>query len=94
MYKKINKNFLALPIDWREGKDPITDCYSCVINLTEINRKNRHHVQYSDVPSGIISIPFGPDLPVLEPDGNMEYSSASEHSDMTVVAGNDVYKPE
>ena len=31
---------------------------------------------------------------VLEPDGNMESSFDSEHSDMTVVAGDDAYKPE
>ena len=60
---------------WWIGKDPITDCYSCKINIKEINRKNKHHVQYHDVPSAIRPIPHGPDLPVLEPDDNMEYSS-------------------
>ena len=35
-----------------------------------------------------------PDLPVPEPDGNTEYSSDSEHSDMIVVTGDDTYKPE
>ena len=47
-----------------------------------------------DVPSVIRPITHGPDLPVLEPDGNMEYSADSEHSDLTVVAGDDTYKPE
>ena len=28
-----------------------------------------------------------------EPDGNMEFRSDSEHSDMIVVAGDDAYKP-
>ena len=31
---------------------------------------------------------------IPEPDGNMEYSSDSEHNDMTVAAGDDAYKPE
>ena len=34
------------------------------------------------------------DLPVSESDGNMEYSSDFEHSDMTVVARDDACKPE
>lgn len=62
-----------------------------MINLKRINHKNKHHVQYPNVPSAIRPIPHGPDLPVPEPDGNMEYSSDSEHS---VVAGDDAYKPE
>ena len=69
---------------WREGKDNIKNCYFCKINLKGINHKNKHQVQYLDVPSAIRPIPHGPDLPVPEPDGNMEYSSDSEHSDMMV----------
>ena len=79
----------AIPIIWREGKDHITDCYFCRINLKGINRKNKHHVQYPDDPSAIRPIPHDPDLPVPEPEGNMEYSSDTEHWDMTVVAGMD-----
>ena len=76
----------AIPMVWREGKDHITDCYFCMINLKGINHKNKHYVQYPDVPSAIRPIPHGPDLPVPKPDGNMESSSDSEHSDLTVVA--------
>ena len=65
-----------------------------MINLKGINLKNKHHVQYPDVPFAIRSIPRGKDLPVHGPDGNMAYSSNSEHSDMTVVAGDNAYKPE
>ena len=39
-------------------------------------------------------IPHGPDLPIPKPNGNMEYNSNFELSDMTVVAGDDIYKPE
>ena len=53
-----------------------------------------HHVQYPDISSAKRRIPHGPDLPVSEPDCNMEYSSDSKHSDMTVAAGDDSYKPE
>ena len=65
-----------------------------MINVKGINHKNKHHVQYPDVPSVIRPIPHGPDLPVSEPDGNMQYSSDYEHSDMTVVGGDDAHKPE
>ena len=34
-------------------------------------------VQYPDIPSAIRTIPHGPDFPVPESDGNMEYSSDS-----------------
>ena len=65
-----------------------------MINLKGINRKKKHYVQYPDVPSTIRSIPHNPDLSIAEPDSNMEDSSDSKHSDMTVVAGDDTYKPE
>ena len=76
------------------GKDHITDCYFCMINLKGINRKNNHPVQYSNVPFAISPIPHSQDLPVPEPNGNMENSSDSVCSDMAAVAGNDAYKPE
>ena len=42
----------------------------------------------------LLQIPHGIDFAVPESDGNIEYSSDSEHSDMAVVAGDDAYKPE
>ena len=84
----------AIPIVWREGKDHITDWFFCMINLKEINHKNKHSDQYPDVSSAIRLIPHDPGISVSEPDSNMVYSSDSEHSDMTVVAGDDAYKPE
>ena len=54
---------------WKEGKDHIIDYYFRTINLKGIISKNKHHVQYSDVPSAIRQIFHGPDLPVHEPDG-------------------------
>ena len=65
-----------------------------MINLKGINRKNKRHVQYPDVPSVIRLIPHNPDLPFPEPEGDIEYSSDSEHSDITVADGDDEYKPE
>ena len=72
----------AIPMVWREGKNNITYCYFCMINLKGINRKNKNYVQYPNFPSAIRPIPHGPDLAFPEPDGNMEYSSDSKHRDM------------
>ena len=65
-----------------------------MIDLKGINHKNKHHVPYPNVHSAIRPIPHGPDLPVPEPDGYMEYNSDSEHSVMIGVAGDDTYNLE
>ena len=65
-----------------------------MINIKGINFKKKHHIPYPDVTSNLRQIPHGSDLPVPEPDGNVEYSLYSKHSDMTVVARDDAYKPE
>ena len=49
---------------------------------------------FSDDPSAIRPIPHCSNLPDPEPDSNIEYSSDSEHSYMTIEAGDDAYKPE
>ena len=61
----------AIPEVWREEKYHIMDCNVWMINLKGINCKIKYHVQYPDVSSTIRPNPHGPDLPVLEPDGNM-----------------------
>ena len=65
-----------------------------MINLKEINHKNKHHIQYPDVPSVIRPISHGSNLPVPKPDSNIEYIYDFKHSDITVGAGDDTYKPE
>ena len=47
----------AVPMVWKEGKDHVTDCYFCMTNLQGINHKNRHCVQYPDIPSAIRPVP-------------------------------------
>ena len=71
---------IAIQKVWREEKDQITHCYFCMESQKGINRKNKYHVQYPDVPSAMRPIPHWPVLPVFELDGNMEYSSDSEPS--------------
>ena len=57
--KKRKSMSFGVPVVWREGKDHITDCYVCMTNLKGINRKSKHHVQYSDVPTTIKPVPMG-----------------------------------
>ena len=64
----------TISIVLREGKYHITYCFFSMINLKGINHKNKHDVQYPDVPSAIRPIHHGPDLSVLAPDVNTEYS--------------------
>ena len=56
-----------------------------------INRK-KNRVQYPNVPSVRRPIPLGTHLPVHDRHGNLEYSSDSENMEITIVAGDDVYK--
>ena len=65
-----------------------------MINLKVINPKNKHHVQYPDVPSAINPVSHGPDLPVPEPNVTMESSSDSKSSDMTDTAEFGAYRTE
>ncbi|XP_042211899.1 uncharacterized protein LOC121859228 [Homarus americanus] len=39
-------------------------------NLQGINRKNKHHVKYPDVPSAIKPVPHGPGIPIPTPPEN------------------------
>ena len=66
------------PMVWREMKDHITDCYFCMTNLKGINRKNKHHVQYPDVPSATKPVPHGLELPVPNLRVTVESSAESE----------------
>ena len=50
------------------------------------DNSKRNKSQEEDIPPAIRPIPHGPDFPVLEPDGNTEYSTDCKHSEMTVVA--------
>ena len=82
----------SLPMVRREKKDPIMHCCFCMINLKGINHRNKHYVQYPEVPFAIRPIPHGVDLSIPESDGNKMYSSDFQHWGMTVVAEGDAYK--
>ena len=62
---------------WREGRDHVTDCYFCMTNLDGINRNNKQHVKYPDVPSAMKPVPHGPEIPIPAPPDKLESLSDS-----------------
>ena len=80
-----------LPFHWSGGKE---NSHYGLLYLDDKSKRNRLQelvpCPIPCVPSAIRPIPDNPDLPVAELEGNMEYRSDSEHSDMTVVAGDDL----
>ncbi|KAK3869726.1 hypothetical protein Pcinc_024954 [Petrolisthes cinctipes] len=64
-----------------------------MINLQDINRKNKHHVQYPEVPSAIKPVLHGPEVPIPEPDIIRESSSNPESSDSANSDESGAYKP-
>jgi len=75
----------GVPMVWREGKDHTTDCYFCMTNLNGINRKNKQHVKYPDVPSAIKPVPHGTEIPIPTPPDNLD-SSSDSCEEMDVMA--------
>ena len=63
-------------------------------NLQGINRKNKHCVQYPDVPSAIRPVPHSPNLPVPKPDVVMESSSEYESDNTSDREQGEEYMPE
>ena len=64
-----------------------------------INRKNKQHVKYPDVPSAIKPVPHGPGIPVPETTreiSEMEFSSSTESEESeqdTWNAGQSTHEP-
>jgi len=67
----------GVPMVWREGRDHYTDCYFCMTNLDGINRNNKQHVKYPDVPSAMKPVPHGPEIPIPAPPDNLNCLSDS-----------------
>ena len=45
-------------------KNQVDDCYFCLVNVKRFNKKNKQHLQYSNVHSAIRSIPHSDKVPV------------------------------
>lgn len=76
--KKREKMAFGKPMVWREMKDHSGDCYFCLTDLKGINRRNKHNVQYPDVPSATKPVPHSPELPVPTLSVTVDSSTESE----------------
>ena len=54
--KKAKLKF-CVPKVWREPKNHVDDCYFCLINVKEFNKKNKQHLQYPNMHSAMRPIP-------------------------------------
>ena len=52
---------------WRVPKGHGNDCYFCSCNVSGFNMKNKHNIQYPNLPSAIRPILHQPDVPVPTP---------------------------
>ena len=75
----------GIPMVWREPFDHASDCYFCAINTTGINRKNRHSLQYPNLPSARRPVAHCEEIPVPAfrelPDCDDEATTTDEGGD-------------
>ena len=56
----------AIPRIWREPQNHVSDCYFCMVDITNFKRTNRSHI--SDISSSIAPVPHSSDLPIPVPE--------------------------
>jgi hypothetical protein len=78
----------AIPMMWREPTNHHNDCYFCLVNVQRHNKKSKKQIVYPSIPSAIMPVPHGNDLPVpLLP---AVLKNIAEYD----VEGDDIYRPE
>ena len=72
----------AVPMVWKEPTDYNSNCYFCMNQPVGkgLSRKNKHNIQYPDIPSAIRSVPHGETLPVPEAPQEFTLDSDDEQS--------------
>jgi len=54
----------AIPMAWREPRDHDSDCYFCMTKITGCSTKNKHKIQYPDIPSAIRPVLHDETMPI------------------------------
>lgn len=54
----------GIPMQWREPKNHVDDCYFCLTTLKGFSKKSKHSVKYANVSSVSMPLPHSPDIPV------------------------------
>jgi len=80
----------AIPMVWRESKDPCNNCYFCVVKTKDITWKNRNSLTYPNINSAIRPVPHSEELPVPVFEGlpQLESSLSSEEEDISIDSNN------
>ena len=75
--KKAAFNF-AVPMVWRESRNPADDCYFCLTNITGFNASSRKKIKYLNLRSAMKPVSHSDDLPVPTPVNKDLFSSSDE----------------
>ena len=54
----------GVPMVWRKPKNHMDDCYFCLVNVKEFNKKNKQHLQYPNIHSAMRPLPHSDKVPV------------------------------
>ena len=62
----------GIPMVWREPKEHGKECYFCSYVVDEYNVKNKHKIQYPNLPCAVRPIADGPGVPIPLPPTALE----------------------
>lgn len=69
----------GIPMVWRQPTDHSTNCYFCSVNVKGFNSRNKSSIVYpSNIPSAILPVPHGPDVPVPQRPEHLQDCPSSE----------------
>lgn len=81
----------GIPMVWREQKNHIDDCYFCSCDVKGFNSKNKHIIQYPDLPCARPPVSHGPGIPIPPPflhtiqqESSDESSNEEPHEDIFI----------
>jgi hypothetical protein len=76
----------GVPMMWHEPTNHFHDCYFCLTNTEGFSKKQKHKIQYANVPSVLKPVPRGQGLPVPTPALNWEDVNISDDDEQVLVS--------
>ncbi|KAJ3640262.1 hypothetical protein Zmor_003571 [Zophobas morio] len=68
----------GVPMQWREPKNHVDDCYFCLTNVKGFIKKSKNSVEYADVSSVYMPLPHSFEIPVPKLFSRSSSSSTEE----------------